>query len=342
MKKPVLSICIPTYNRGEFAYAAAKHLLDNWAGDEIEVVISDNNSEDNTQQLIESIKDCRLKYYRNEENLGAAFNTHLSFLRATGEYAYLTSDEDDLDIKQIPYLLDFFKNNPNVSVFVGGGDLTYTQKRFPDAVYTNAFEALKAIAFKTRYMTGIIMNQRLYTEEMQHIGFKESAEVWDAYSFMYAMARLCCRGAVVTSSHLLFSLPRLTMTDVSNNARKDGIYYYEPEGRINQMYTWSKAICGLDISDYEKAYMVVKIIFDTVELATRLFNTGYVEEVRKTVPASDFDIYQRRISSLNRKELTDRILHKGNVVFAELFGTVVDQIEDCRIVEYYKDRLKEL
>ena len=88
--------------------------------------------------------------------------------------------------------------------------------------------------------------------------------------------------------------------------------------------------------------MVVKIIFDTVELATRLFNTGYVEEVRKTVPASDFDIYQRRISSLNRKELTDRILHKGNVVFAELFGTVVDQIEDCRIVEYYKDRLKEL
>ena len=131
MKKPVLSICIPTYNRGEFAYAAAKHLLDNWAGDEIEVVISDNNSEDNTQQLIESIKDCRLKYYRNEENLGAAFNTHLSFLRATGEYAYLTSDEDDLDIKQIPYLLDFFKNNPNVSVFVGGGDLTYTQNVFP-------------------------------------------------------------------------------------------------------------------------------------------------------------------------------------------------------------------
>lgn len=342
MKKPILSICIPTYNRGEFAYAAAKHLLDNWGGDEIEVVISDNNSQDNTQQLIKSIKDCRLKYYRNDENLGAAFNTHLTFLRATGEYAYLTSDEDDLDVNEIPYLLNFFKKNPEVSVFVGGGDLTYTQKRFPDAVYTNAFDSLKAIAFKTRYMTGIIMNQKLYAEEMSHISFEESAEVWDAYSFMYAMARLCCRGHVVTSSHLLFSQPRLTMTDVSNNARKDGIYYYEPEGRINQMYTWSKAICGLDISDYEKSYMLVKIIFDTVELATRLFNPGYVEEVRKTVPSSDFAIYQSRILSLNKKELTEKILHKGDALFVEFFGKTIDQFEDSGIQEYYNERIKEL
>lgn len=43
MRKPILSICIPTYNRAQFAYAAAKNILDGWAGDEIEVVVSDNH-----------------------------------------------------------------------------------------------------------------------------------------------------------------------------------------------------------------------------------------------------------------------------------------------------------
>lgn len=342
MKKPILSICIPTYNRGEFAYAAAKHILDNWYTDEIEVVISDNHSKDNTKQLIESIRDSRLKYYRNDENMGAAFNTHLTFLRATGEYAYLTSDEDDLLISEIPFLIDFFKNNPSVSVFVGGGDLTYTKKRFPDAVYTNSFDALKAIGFKTRYMTGIIMKQSLYAEEMEHITYEESAEVWDAYSFMYAMARLCCRGHVVTSSHLLFSQPRLTMTDISNNAKKDGIYYYEPEGRIVQMSVWSKTICGLNISEFEKQYLVVKIIFDTIELSTRLFAPGYVDEVRKTVPASDFAIYQKRIFALDKNELTDKILQTGKKMFERLFKISIDQLENECIITYYNNRLDNL
>lgn len=339
MKKPILSICIPTYNRAEFACAAAKHLLENWEGDEIEVIISDNHSDDNTQELIGTINDRRLKYFRNDENLGAAFNTHLTFLRATGEYAYLTSDEDDLAIEEIPYLLEYFKNNPNVSVFVGGGDLTYTHKRFPDAVYTDPFEALKAIAFKTRYMTGIIMNRKMYAEEMVGISFEESADIWDAYSFMYAMARLCCRGDVVTSSHLLFSQPRLTMTDISNNARNDGVYYYEPEGRINQMATWSKAIFGLNISESEKRYMVVKIIFDTIELATRLFNPGYVDEVKKTVPASDFEEYEKRISLLDKTELSQKILNRGRELFVELFSTSIEECEDKRAEEYYKERL---
>ena len=66
MRKPILSICIPTYNRAQFAYAAAKNILDGWAGDEIEVVVSDNHSIDNTQELLRGIDDSRLKYFRNE------------------------------------------------------------------------------------------------------------------------------------------------------------------------------------------------------------------------------------------------------------------------------------
>lgn len=340
MKKPILSICIPTYNRAQFAYAAAKNILDGWAGDEIEVVVSDNHSIDNTQELLRGIDDSRLKYFRNEQNLGAAFNTHLSFLRATGKYAYLTSDEDDLILAEIPYLLEFFNNHPDVSVFIGGGDLTYTHKRFPDAVYTSPFEALKAVAFQTRYMTGIIMNQQQYAKQLANITFEESAYKWDAYSFMYAIAKLCCCGDVVTSSHLLFHQPRLTMTDITNNARGDGIYYYEPQGRINQMHTWARAICELPITDYEKQHMVIKIIFDTISLTTRLFSPGYVDEVRKTVPASDFEVYQKRIAELERSSLISTILEQGSDLFKTLFGCSIECCADERLVVYYKEYSK--
>lgn len=340
MKKPILSICIPTFNRAQFAYEAALHALNAWDGSEIEVVVSDNGSGDNTQALLSQITDPRLKYYRNERNYGAAYNTHLTFLRAGGRFAYLTSDEDDLKKEELAYLLSYLEGHPETAVFIGGGDLTYTKKRFPDAVYTEPFEALKAIAFKTRYMTGIILNQEMYADKLSGITFEESARKWDAYSFMYAIAWLCCCGPVVTSSHLLFKQPRLTMTDVTNNARPDGIYYYEPDGRINQMGTWARAICELPISDYEKQYMVIKIIYDTVELATRLFEPGYIDEVRKTVPASDFAVYQKRVSALDRAELTDRIIEKGYALFADLFQHGIDACDDAGLLEYNAARKK--
>lgn len=342
MNKPILSICIPTFNRGQFAYDAANTILSAWPGDEIEVVVSDNNSPDNTQNLMERIIDPRFHYFRNEENLGAAFNTHLTFLRASGEFAYLTSDEDDIIVSELPYLLAYFKSHPNTAVFIGGGDLTYTKKRFSDAVYTVPFEALKAVAFQTRYMTGIILNQRLYARELAAITYEESAALWDAYSFMYAIARLCCFGDVVTSSHLLFSQPRLTMTDISNNARKDGVYYYEPQGRINQMGTWSRAICSLPIPESERQYMVVKIIFDTIELANRIFNPGYIDEVKKTVPAKDYEIYIKRISALDKSGLTKKILDAGVELFYTLFGCGLPENAMKEAREYYALRFKKL
>lgn len=341
MANKILSVCIPTYNRGRFAFEAAMHILNNWQGDEIEVVVSDNHSEDDTEELLKSIKDSRLRYFRNDQNLGAAYNTHLSFLRATGDFAYLTSDEDDLELSEVPFLLDYFRNHSETAVLIGGGDLKYTKKRFPDAIYKTAFEALKAIGFKTRYMTGIILNRKMYAQELSHITFEESAGIWDAYSFMYAIARLCCLGEVATTSRLLFAQTRFTMTDISNNAKNDGVYYYEPEGRINQMGVWSRAIFDLDLNEYEKCYMVVKVIFDTIELATRFFNAGYVEEVKATVPESDFIIYKERISGIDKEELINRILKNGHALFESLFGYQIEE-SDERIREYYYERLKSI
>ena len=191
-------------------------------------------------------------------------------------------------------------------------------------------------------MTGIILNQTMYAEQLTNITLEESPRIWDAYSFMYAIAKLCCCGEVVTSSHLLFKQKRLKMTDISNNARNDGIYYYEPKGRMNQMHVWANAICELPISLFEKQYMVIKIIYDTIELATRIFIPGYVDEVRKTVPKSDFEVYEKRIASLEKSKMNDEFYREGNDIFRELFGTGISECEDERLTAYQAERIRNL
>lgn len=318
--KPILSICIPTYKRGQYAYEATKHVLDNWDGDEIQVVVGNDASPDDTDELMKTIDDPRLVYYKNDVNLGAAYNTHLTFMKATGEYAYLTSDEDDIILDEIPYLLEYFKKNPDTSVFIGGGDLTFTRKRFANIKFESSFDALMNIGFKTRYMTGIILRQKDYADKLGWVTFEESPEVWDAYSFMYAIAHLCCTGKVVTSDHLLFKQTRFKETSVTNNARTDGIYYYEPIGRINQMKVWMNTIFQLNLKEGEKITICKKIMDDTVELASRVYSDAYVDEVRKTVPKEDFEIYYKRIHAMDEETLAAKIRTEGTNRIEELIG----------------------
>ena len=65
MSKIVLSICIPTYNRGKVLFNNLNHLV-SFESDEIEIVISDDNPlSDKTHDVVRKFSDQRIKYFRN-------------------------------------------------------------------------------------------------------------------------------------------------------------------------------------------------------------------------------------------------------------------------------------
>lgn len=78
MKTPLLSICIPVYNQSSLLRVCLNELL-RYKGNDIEVVVNDNCSEENLKEVIDSFNDNRLKYYRNETNLGQDLNIIQSF-----------------------------------------------------------------------------------------------------------------------------------------------------------------------------------------------------------------------------------------------------------------------
>ncbi len=93
-EQPLLSICIPTYNRADVLDLVLKNIIENRGFDEsIEIVISDNASTDNTFEICKKYIDVfqNIKYFRNGKNVRDE-NFWLVLNRATGKYRKLQND----------------------------------------------------------------------------------------------------------------------------------------------------------------------------------------------------------------------------------------------------------
>ena len=97
MKKFKLTICIPTFNRA----SKLDFLLQNMAKikssilDEIEVKIYDNNSEDNTQNVVNNYKNVfNLKYKKHTINIGGIRNVLDIIQDCYGQYVWVIGDDD--------------------------------------------------------------------------------------------------------------------------------------------------------------------------------------------------------------------------------------------------------
>lgn len=95
----LLSICIPTFNRAEFLEKTILSIVNQKCfieTNKVEIVISDNCSEDNTKEISEKfiqIYDGKIRYFRNSENIkDANFEKVLSH----GRGAYLKLNNDTL------------------------------------------------------------------------------------------------------------------------------------------------------------------------------------------------------------------------------------------------------
>ena len=112
MSKPLLSICIPTYNRADYLRNCLLSIVDQEGFEDIEVVISDNCSNDNTESVGKQYEQeyDNIIYYRNEDNI-ADKNFPLVLQRANGVLRKLTNDTIVYKPGAIKYMLDAVKEN---------------------------------------------------------------------------------------------------------------------------------------------------------------------------------------------------------------------------------------
>jgi glycosyltransferase involved in cell wall biosynthesis len=92
-QQPLVSIITPTYNRPEYLKAALASAVEQTYRN-IEIIVSDNCSSENPQAIVESFNDERIRFSRNETNLGMFPNTIKAFKMARGKYVAALLDDD--------------------------------------------------------------------------------------------------------------------------------------------------------------------------------------------------------------------------------------------------------
>ena len=95
-KKPLLTIGLPVFNGDQFLEKRIQNILSQTFQD-YELIISDNNSTDNTSKICADFKkkDERIQYFRQEKNIGGILNYEFVLNKAETKY-FVFATADDL------------------------------------------------------------------------------------------------------------------------------------------------------------------------------------------------------------------------------------------------------
>ncbi len=110
-----VSVIIPTYNRARYLKECIDSVL-NQGFMNLEIIVCDNASTDNTTQIINSFNDKRIFYYRNNTNLGATKNYNKVLSYVTGDFIQIFGDDDVMNIGCIQKKLEIFNSYPTVGL----------------------------------------------------------------------------------------------------------------------------------------------------------------------------------------------------------------------------------
>ncbi len=107
------SICLPSYNGAGIITETIQSVLSQ-DYDNFELIIVDDNSKDNTEEIISKIKDSRIKFYKNDVNLGYSKNLEKCRQKATGDIIYLMGQDDILAEGSLSSTYRAFKLSENI------------------------------------------------------------------------------------------------------------------------------------------------------------------------------------------------------------------------------------
>lgn len=93
-KKPKVSVVIPTYNRAHTLDRAIKSILGQTFND-LELIIVDDGSTDNTIEVVSSVNDPRIRYIRHDSNQGANAARNTGIKTARAEFVAFQDSDDE-------------------------------------------------------------------------------------------------------------------------------------------------------------------------------------------------------------------------------------------------------
>jgi len=165
MDKPLLSICIPTYNRAPFLKECLASITTQFKNEAIKkkvnIKILDNQSADNTKEIVKSFTDIfdNITYVEDDEKRGIAGGLTKAPTLADGEYIWFFSDDDLHAENSLKIVIDFIEENHTdliLTNLLGFNDKT-------DVKYLNLLKVNDNAIIKNRKEFFNLINKKFYT-----------------------------------------------------------------------------------------------------------------------------------------------------------------------------------
>lgn len=297
-KKPIISICIPTYNRGNKVFELVTSIL-KYKESNIEVIVLDNFSSDNTNFLLNEIKDNRFAYLRNSENIGGIKNIFKALLNANGKYCFLCLDKDRINYNNIEELIKRIDNNQDVSF---GYCILNGQYNKSDILFSKGFSSVYNMSYRSAHPTGMFYKTdflknlpviKKIFEENKKFGFY--TELINAEMSVLGMSK-------VVNLPVFFTETKEESEEVKSFTYKnENEIFFFPHKRYEEFLTYSSNLYSLDLTDNEKNKILKKIFLNGLVAATIEFK-----------------------KNLKDRSVCNHYLVKSrNVSFLELFKTAI-------------------
>jgi glycosyltransferase involved in cell wall biosynthesis len=149
MNTPLVSILIPTYNRPEYLRRAVESCLAQ-TYPHFEVIITDNSTNDDSARMAATWTDPRLRYFKNQGNIGPVASSNRAVGLARGQYIKFLMDDDLLKPRCLEAMVKALEENPAAGICMAPMELIDENDRriFPK------FYGFRTMRYRYRYQVG--------------------------------------------------------------------------------------------------------------------------------------------------------------------------------------------
>lgn len=156
-----LTIAIPTFNRAARLQAALRQAFMSIDGlADVQVLVSDNESSDNTRAVCAAYMDRpNFRYFRNPVNVGFDKNYLNCVQKSDADYVWVAGDDDELDSKAIARVLEHIRRHSPSMIVLNGSQSN--EPRFSKVggidVSNDFMDFFKAYGFHFTWITTTIL-----------------------------------------------------------------------------------------------------------------------------------------------------------------------------------------
>ncbi|OUW11135.1 MAG: hypothetical protein CBD26_03020 [Candidatus Pelagibacter sp. TMED166] len=268
----LISVIIPTFNRVDLLKNAINSVLTQTYSN-IEIIVIDDNSNDNTESLIKNLNDNRINYIKNKENLKAPLCRNIGINISRGEFIAFLDDDDIWYHNKLEEQIKLFDNS-NVGLvycvtdlFFENYNLTYStkpQKRgniFNDILVNNYIGATPSVVVRKEALKSLKIKKNEY--------FDTSFEARQDYDLWI---RICKRWDVdFVSKSLLKQNYRKNLVRISSDLNN----HINAHKKINNKY---KNDIILNLSDHQ---IKERLINQDLFLAAQAIKISNIKLARK-------------------------------------------------------------